>query len=61
MGRIFYNKKWSNYLGEERALNDINGEFWAPPVPPSPTPTTTPTLTPTNTPTNTPTPSVTSS
>ena len=52
MPKIFYRKKFSDYLGEPRALNDIIGLFTQAVVP-------TPTPTPSVTPTNTPTPSVT--
>jgi hypothetical protein len=61
MSRIFVRKEFSNYLGEDRALNDIVVEF----IPNTPTPSVTATITPsptvtsTTTPTNTPTPSVT--
>lgn len=64
MGRVFYNKRFSDYLGENRAIMDIVENF-VPDIVPSPTPTpsvtptNTPTLTPTNT--NTPTPSITPS
>lgn len=47
--RNFYRKQFSSYLGENRAILDIHGEF-------IPTPTPTPSLTPTQTPTHTPTP-----
>lgn len=59
MGRVFINKQFSDYLGENRAINDIVVGFVSDPVSPSPTPT--PSITPTNTQTptvtNTPTPS----
>jgi hypothetical protein len=68
MSRIFYRKKFSDYLGEQRAIDDIV-QFYIPdgPLPsptPSPTsitptPTPTPSITPTITPTVTITPSVT--
>ena len=60
--KVFLNKKFSNYLGEQRALNDIVVKFVFDGPPPSPTPTLTPTptttapVTPTITPTNTTTP-----
>ena len=65
MSKVFYRKKFSDYLGEQRAIDDII-TFYIPdggvtptptPVPVSPTPT--PSITPTNTLTPTPTPSVT--
>lgn len=56
MGRVFYNKRFSDYLGENRAIMDIVENF-VPDIVPSPTPT--PSTTPTNTPT--PTPSITPS
>jgi hypothetical protein len=62
MPQIFYRKKFSDYLGEERALNDIIGAFASVVIPtPTPTPSVTPTNTPTPsiTPTNTVTPSIT--
>ena len=68
MSRIFYRKKFSDYLGEQRAIDDIV-QFYIPdggvtptptpvPVTPTPTPSITPTrtLTPTPTKTSTPTP-----
>jgi len=64
MSRIFYRKRFSDYLGEQRAIDDIV-TFFIPDGPaPSPTPsptsiTPTPTPTPSITPTNTSTPSVT--
>jgi len=72
MSRIFYRKKFSDYLGEQRAIDDIV-QFFIPdgpvptptptavPVSPTPTPSVTSTLTPTPsiTPTNTGTPTVT--
>lgn len=59
MSRIFLRKQFSNYLGENRAINDSVVQF----IPnPSPTPVpVTPTPTPTNTTTPTPTPSITPS
>ena len=62
MSRVFYRKKFSDYLGEQRAIDDIYTFYEPDPLPPSPTPTpsvtpsvtTTPTTTPTNTPTGTP-------
>ncbi len=64
MGRVFLNKQFSNYLGEQRAINDIVIGFVAdapaptPSITASPTETQQPTPTPTNTstPTQTPTP-----
>lgn len=54
----FLNKKFSDYLGEPRAILDINAQFYD--ASPTPTPTSsitpTPTITPTKTPTPTPTP-----
>jgi hypothetical protein len=73
MSRIFYRKKFSDYLGEQRAIDDIV-QFFTQDIEPTPTatpvpvtPTPTPSITPTNTltptpsitPTNTNTPSVT--
>lgn len=56
MSKVFRRKQFSNYLGEQRAIDDIISEY----VPdPSFTPTPTPSLTPTNTPTPSITPSVT--
>ncbi len=54
MSKVFYRKKFSEYLGEQRALLDIYADF----IPnPSPTPTSTPLpITPTPTPTPPPTP-----
>jgi len=54
MARTFYRKKFTNYLGEQRAIDDIVLFFTADLVP-SPTPT------PSITPSNTPTPSITPS
>lgn len=62
MGRVFYNKKFSDYLGENRAIMDIVESFVPDGTPaPSPTPSITPSNTPTPTPSITPsnTPSVT--
>ena len=61
MARTFYRKKFSNYLGEQRAIDDIVLSFTAD-IGPSPTPTPSITPSPTTTPavTSTPTPSVTS-
>jgi hypothetical protein len=73
MAKVFYRKQFSDYLGENRAIDDIIVRFEADPIPPSPsqtpsptktpTPTPTPTLTrtPTLTPTNTSTPTTTPS
>lgn len=60
MGRVFYNTQYSDYLGENRAILDINVRN-VPDVP-SPTPSVTPSPTPTPsiTPTRTVTPTVTS-
>lgn len=66
MSKVFYRKKFSDYLGEQRAIDDIYASFipdgGVTPTPtPSPTPgNVTPTPTPTLTKTPTPTPSVTS-
>jgi hypothetical protein len=60
MSRIFYRKKFSDYLGEQRAIDDIITFFTLDPIP-SPTPTPNVTPTPTRTPipvTQTPTPTV---
>ena len=59
MGKIFTRKQFSDYLGEQRAILDVDTSFF---LDPSPTPTSTPTAsqvspTPTPTPTITPTPS----
>jgi hypothetical protein len=60
MSKVFYRKKFSDYLGEQRAIDDIVQFFTQDPSP-SPTPTPLPlTPTPTTTKTPTPTPSVTS-
>ena len=71
MSRVFYRKRFSDYLGEQRAIDDII-TFYEPdpsptPIPVTPTPTPTPsvtpsvtpnpTITPTQTKTPTPTPS----
>jgi hypothetical protein len=68
MSKVFYRKRFSDYLGEQRAIDDIV-QFYQPdggvtptptpvPVTPTPTPSITPTRTltptPTSTPTNTP-------
>jgi hypothetical protein len=65
MSRIFYRKKFSDYLGEQRAIDDIV-QFYQPdggvtptPTPVPVTPTPTPSITPTNTPTVTTTPTLT--
>jgi hypothetical protein len=61
MSKVFLRKQFSNYLGENRAINDIVVDFIpnpsSTPLPITPTPTPTPSITPTNT--NTPTPSIT--
>ncbi len=71
MSKVFYRKKFSDYLGEQRAIDDIVQFFTQDigptptptpvPVSPTPTPSVTSTLTPTPsiTPTNTGTPAVT--
>jgi hypothetical protein len=59
MGRVFYNKQFSNYLGENRAILDIVARFVPDAPAPSPSPTPTITLTPSPTLTITPTPSIT--
>jgi hypothetical protein len=56
--RVFLNKQFSNYLGEQRAILDIIDRF-EPGITPSPSVTPTNTPTPSVTPTFTPTPSVT--
>jgi len=59
MPQVFYRKQFSDYLGEQRAIDDIVTFFTAN-IPPSPTGTPNPTPTPTSTPvpvTPTPTPS----
>jgi hypothetical protein len=61
MGQVFYRKKFSDYLGEQRAIDDII-TFFTSDIPPTPSPTPgmlTPTPTPSVTATLTPTPSVT--
>ena len=61
MSKIFYRKKFSDYLGEQRAIDDIV-QFFTSDIPPTPSPTPgmlTPTPTPSVTATLTPTPSVT--
>ena len=58
MAKVFYRKQFSDYLGEQRAINDIIVEFIADGPQPSPTPT--PSITPTSTLTPTPTPTSTS-
>ena len=69
MSQVFYRKKFSYYLGEERALDDIvvRYESLIPPTPTgtpnvTPSPTSTPSVTPnpTSTPTPTSTPNITS-
>ena len=61
MSKVFLRKQFSNYLGENRALDDIIVRFIPEPsptpLPITPTPTPTPSITPTNT--ITPTPSIT--
>jgi len=75
MSKVFYRKQFSNYLGEQRAIDDIYAQFIPNPSPtpsptstpgsvtptPTPTPSITPTITPTltRTPTTTPTPTIT--
>ena len=50
MGRIFQRKQFSDYLGENRSILDIDTSFFLDPSPtPSPTPSNTPTQTPTPT------------
>ena len=49
MPQVFYRKKFSDYLGEQRAIDDIVTFFTAS-IPPSPTGTPNPTPTPTSTP-----------
>jgi len=58
--RVYYRKKFSDYLGEERAILDIYKESELEPSP-TPTPSITPSPTPTIGLTPTPTPSITSS
>jgi hypothetical protein len=55
MAKVFYRKQFSDYLGENRAIDDIVVRFIADGPVPSPTPT--PSITPTST--LTPTPSIT--
>jgi hypothetical protein len=55
MSRIFYRKRFSDYLGEQRAIDDIVQFFIPDGPPPSPTPSPTP-VTPTPTPSITSTP-----
>ena len=59
MAKVFYRKKFSDYLGENRAIDDIfvrfEPEASPTPVPITPTPTPTPSITPTTTLTPTPT------
>ena len=61
MSKVFLRKQFSNYLGENRALDDIVVKFIPEPsptpLPITPTPTPTPSITPTST--QTPTPSIT--
>jgi hypothetical protein len=59
MGRVFYNTRFSNYLGENRAILDIIVRNVPDGPVPSPTPTPTLTRTPTPTPSITPTRTVT--
>jgi hypothetical protein len=77
MSKVFYRKQFSDYLGEQRAIDDIIAQFIPDggitptpspvPVTPTPTPSITPSVTPTitptltRTPTSTPTPTVTPS
>jgi len=62
MSKVFYRKQFSNYLGEQRAIDDIV-TFFEPDggITPTPTPSITPSVTPTNTVTPTITPSITPS
>lgn len=55
MGKIFTRKQFSNYLGETRAILDVDTSFFQDitPIPITPTPTKTSTPTPTPTPTST--------
>jgi hypothetical protein len=56
MSKVFYRKKFSDYLGEQRAIDDIV-QFFTSDIPPTPSPTPVPpTPTPTLTKTPTPTP-----
>jgi hypothetical protein len=63
MSKVFYRKRFSDYLGEQRAIDDIvqfyqpDGGITPTPTPVPVTPTPTPSITPTNT--LTPTPSIT--
>jgi hypothetical protein len=59
MSKIFLRKQFSNYLGENRAINDTIVQFIPDGPPPSPTPSNTPTPTPSITPTLTSTPTTT--
>lgn len=65
MAKVFGNKRFSNYLGENRSILDIVIAYVPDGIAPSPTPSPTialsptPTLTPTLTPTNTSTPTLT--
>lgn len=65
MGKVFLNKQFSNYLGENRAILDTVVSYVSGGTIPTPTPSVTPTITPTvtvtSTSTPTPTPTVTSS
>ena len=75
MSKVFYRKQFSDYLGEQRAIDDIIAQFipdggitpTPTPVPVTPTPTKTstptptPSITPSVTPTNTVTPTITPS
>ena len=62
MSKVFYRKQFSNYLGEQRAIDDIIAQFipdggiTPTPTPVPVTPTPTPSITPTRTLTPTPTP-----
>jgi hypothetical protein len=60
MSKVFLRKQFSNYLGENRAIDDIIVRYDADIQPtPTPTPSNTPTPTPSITPTNTATPTIT--
>ena len=71
MSKVFYRKQFSDYLGEQRAIDDIIAQFIPNPSPtpspsplpitptPTPTPSITPSITPTITPTLTSTPTLT--
>jgi type VI secretion system secreted protein VgrG len=62
MSRVFHRKKFSDYLGEQRAIDDIYTFYEPDPLPPSPTPTPSVTpipVTPTPTPSITPNPTIT--